>query len=265
MLALLAQLTPGGESPGADARRAAAAIRERPEAELAVFPELFLGGYRLKNPGGVACDPDGPELADVAAACAEARTAALVGFTERTPLGFHNSVACIDEAGNLVVAYRKAQLFGAESSAFRPGAWLEVVELAGRRVAPLVCFDIEFPELPRAVAMAGADLLVTCAANMEPFGREHRLHATARALENRVPHIYVNRGGREEGMRFVGESCAIDADGVVTRAAGDGEEIFLAEVGTAGVGDSRVDYLSFDPTRMPVEVRFKSPAKGGAR
>ena len=52
MLSLLAQLTPGGDSPAGDARRAAEAIRARPEAEIAVFPECFLGGYRLKNPRG---------------------------------------------------------------------------------------------------------------------------------------------------------------------------------------------------------------------
>ncbi|HEX3360296.1 MAG TPA: nitrilase-related carbon-nitrogen hydrolase [Solirubrobacterales bacterium] len=266
MLALLGQLTPGAESPAADARRVAATLRARPEAEIAVFPELFLGGYRLRNPGAIACDLGGEELATIAAACAEARTAALVGFVESGPLGFHDSVACIDERGELVVAYRKVQLFGEEAASYRPGKWLEVVELAGRKVAPLVCFDVEFPELARAAAMAGADLLVTCAANMEPFAAEHRLHARARALENRVPHLYVNRVGSEEGMRFVGGSCAIDTDGTVLRAAeDDGEEIFLVEVGGAGAADARVDYLSFEPTRMPVEVRSKSPVKGGAR
>jgi predicted amidohydrolase len=265
MLSLLAQLTPGGDSPGGDARRAAEAIRARPEAEIAVFPECFLGGYRLKNPDAVACALEGDELATIAAACAAARTAAIVGFIERGPLGFHDSVACFDTDGSLVVAYRKVQLFGEERGVFRAGGWLEVVELAGRRVAPLICFDLEFPELARAAAMAGADLLVTCAANMEPYGREHRLHAKARALENRIPHLYVNRVGREEGSRFVGESCAIDADGVVIRSAGDDEEVLLAEVGRAGAADARVDYLSFEPTRMPVEVRSRNHAKGGAR
>ncbi|MBS1888593.1 MAG: carbon-nitrogen hydrolase [Actinobacteria bacterium] len=266
MRALLVQEDPGGESPGAAARRAAAAIRAGAEAELAVFPELALGGYRLRGAAEIACDPDGEELATIAAACAEARTAALVGFVERGPLGLHDSVACIDADGELAAVYRKTYLFGAEAEVFRPGTWLEVVELAGRRIAPLVCFDVEFPEPARAAALAGADLLVTCAANMEPFAREHRLHAQARALENRVPHLYVNRVGSEEGMRFVGGTCAVDADGIVTHAAaGDGEETIMVEVGSAGAADSRADYLSFEPTRLPVEVRTKDHAKGGTR
>lgn len=266
MLALLAQLTPGGESPGNDARRVAEAIRACPDAEIAAFPELFLGGYRLHDPAAIACDPAGEELATIAAACAEARTAALVGFVERASVGFYDSVACIDEGGALVVVYRKAQLFGEEAKSYLPGTCLEVVELAGRRVAPLICFDVEFPELARAAATAGADLLVTCAANMEPFADEHRLHARARALENRVPHLYVNRVGSEAGMRFVGGTCAIDTDGTVLRAAGDhDEEVLIAEVGAAGAADARVDYLSFEPSQMPVGVRMKSHAKGGSR
>jgi predicted amidohydrolase len=256
MRALLAQLAPAGGAPAADGERAAATIRAHPEAEIAVFPELFLGGYRLRDIESGAADPDGEELAAVAAACAEAGTAAVIGFIERGRSGFHNSVACLDERGGLAAVYRKAYLYGDEPAVYRPGSVLEVVELAGRRVAPLICFDVEFPELARANALAGADLFVTCAANMHPFGREHRLHATARALENRVPHLYVNRVGSEEGFRFVGGSCAIDADGVVLAAAGEAEEVLLAEVGEAGGDATRVDYLAYEPTRMPVEVRF---------
>jgi predicted amidohydrolase len=265
MLALLAQLEPADGSPGDDALRAAAVIRQYPEAEIAVFPELFLGGYRLEGADAVACDPWGDQLLTVVEACTEARTAAIVGFTERYLGGLYDSLACIDSDGEPMAIYRKAQLFGHEADVFRPGSHLEVVELAGRRVAPLVCFDVEFPELARSAALAGADLLVTCAANMEPYGREHRLHAAARALENRLPHLYVNRVGSEAGLNFVGESCAIDAAGVVLREAGAEEQILLAEVGAAGTGDAFVDYLDFEPTRMPVEVRSKSHSKGGTR
>jgi predicted amidohydrolase len=264
MLALLAQLTPEPGAPAVNAARAAAAIRAHPEAEIAAFPELFLSGYRLEDLGPVAVGADSPELRDVAAACAEVGTAALVGFVEADRRDFRNAVACIDRDGEHVATYRKAQLFGAEADAFRRGEWLLVVELAGRAVAPLICFDVEFPELARAAALAGADLLVTVAANMQPFGREHQIHTTARALENRIPHLYVNRGGGESGFEFVGESRAVAADGSITvEAAGAGEELLVAEVGPPGAADSRVDYLAFEPSRLPVEVHDKSHSQGG--
>jgi predicted amidohydrolase len=265
MRALLAQLTPVPADPAANADRVAAAIDSHPDVDLAVFPELFLSGYRLQGLGEVACDAEGPELRRIAATCAAAGTAALVGYVERTPRGFANAVACIDRDGELIGNYRKAQLFGAEADSFDAGEWLVVVELAGRAVAPLVCFDVEFPELARAVAQAGADLLVTVAANMDPFGREHLIHGMARALENRLPHIYVNRGGAESGFEFVGESRLVASDGsVMAEAEGRADQLLVVEVGPAGAEDARVDYLSFEPSRLPVEVHEKTHSRGGS-
>ena len=63
----------------------------------------------------------------------------------------------------------------------------------------MICFDVEFPEVARSLAKAGANLLVTVSANMDPFGRDHDVFATARALENGVPHLYVNQVGRGRG------------------------------------------------------------------
>lgn len=266
MLALLAQLPPAPGSPIANAARAAAAIGEFPEAKLAVFPELFISGYRLRDLDAVACAADGAEMRMVAQAAATTETAVAIGFLERSGSGFHNAVACFDEKGELAGVYRKVKLFGRESDVFIAGRRMLLVELAGRIVAPMVCFDMEFPELARAAALAGADLFVTVAANMDPFGREHRVHALSRALENRIPHLYVNRIGQESGFAFTGESRYVDADGiVVTEAAGREERILLAEVGAAGAADSRVEYLSFEPSRPSVEVQGKSHTQGGAR
>jgi predicted amidohydrolase len=265
VLALLAQLPPAPGSPIANAARAAAAIGEHPEAELAVFPELFLSGYRLRRLDAVACEPDGPELGIVAEAAARTGTATLVGFVERRGSGFCNAVACFDAGGGLVAVYRKVKLFGGEAEVFTPGRRMVLVELAGRMVAPMVCFDMEFPEFARAACLAGADLLVTVAANMDPYGREHRVHALSRALENRVPHLYVNRVGSESGFAFNGGSCFVDADGIaLTEAVGREERLLLAEVGPAGARDARVEYLSFEPSRPCVEVQAKSHTRGGA-
>ena len=43
---------------------------------------------------------------------------------------------------------------------------------------------------------------MTISANMDPFGRDHAVFATARALENGVPHLYVNQVGRGEAFTF---------------------------------------------------------------
>ena len=264
MRALLAQLTPEPGALAENTARAAEEIRSHPGVEIAVFPELFLSGYRLEGLDIVACDADGPELGEIARASADAETATIVGFVERDARGFHNAVACIDADGEHVATYRKVQLFGAEADAFGAGDRLVVVGLADRVVAPLICFDAEFPELARAAAMGGADLLVTVAANMEPFGREHLIHMTARALENRIPHLYVNRGGSESGFDFVGMSRAVDPEGAVIAEAGREDQLLVAEVGGPRSPDARVDYLAFEPSReLPVEVKMASHSQGG--
>src|SRR6185312_6525017 len=114
MLALLAQLTPTPRDPAANAERAAAVLRERPEADIAVFPELYLGGYTLRHLDEVALTAGAEPLATIAAAAAATRTAVVVGFAERLADGYANSAACLDSDGSLAGIYRKTHLFGAE-------------------------------------------------------------------------------------------------------------------------------------------------------
>lgn len=253
MLALLAQLAATPGDPVTNAKRAAHVVRQHPDVDLAVFPELFLSGYAFEPLPGAARPADAEELRLVIEVAAEARTAVVIGFAEIVPGGLANSVACIDNDGTVACVYRKMQLFGREREAFLPGRELRVVSLAGRKAAPLICFDIEFPEPARAVALAGADLLVTASANMDPFFVDHEVATRARALENRLPHLYANMVGSAEGLRFVGGSRSVSADGVVLgELAHDQEELLVAAVGDPGTADERVDYLRHLPG--PLEV-----------
>ena len=221
VLALLAQLAPAPRDVDANAARVVRALRERPEADLAVFPELFLGGYTIGRLDELALAPDAAPLRAIAQAAAATRTAVVVGFAERLADGVANAVACFGGDGTLEGVYRKTHLFGAESRAFTPGDEQVVVPLAGALVAPLICFDIEFPEPARAVARAGAGLLVTASANMAPvLGRpragepgprarqppgprlrEPRRLRVGASLRRREPGRRARRGGAHRGLR----------------------------------------------------------------
>ena len=255
MRALLAQLESVLRDPWANAERAADALAAHPGADLAVFSELYLSAYDLRaldeTARPVGCD----ELAAVAEAAARAGTAVVIGFAERNGDGsFSNSAACIDRDGSLAGVYRKTQLYAGERKVFRPGTELRLVRLAGVAVAPLICFDVEFPEPVRALALAGAELLVTVSANMEPFGPDHELATRARALENRLPHLYANAVGTIGRLDFVGLSRSVGPAGEVLAQAGAEEELLLAPVGTAGAEDESLDYLSQLPEPLPVVV-----------
>jgi predicted amidohydrolase len=255
ILALLAQLESVAHDPLRNAERAAAALAEHPQADFAVFPELFLGAYDLDSLEETARPIDCDELALIARAAGAATTAVVVGFAERGGDGrLYNSVACLDRDGSTAGVYRKTQLFARERHVFEPGRELRVISLAGVAVAPLICFDVEFPELARALAVSGAELLVTSSANMEPYAADHEIATRARALENHLPHLYVNAVGTTGGFRFVGCSRSVAADGEVLADTGGDSSLLIAPVGASGARDEAIDYLKQLPRALPVVV-----------
>jgi predicted amidohydrolase len=267
VLALLAQLAPASGDVNRNVARLEEVVHEHDGVDLAVFPELFLSGYEPARADELACAADSEELERVRNAAAASATAVIVGFCERTDQGaVANSAACIDVDGSLAAVYRKTHLFAEdERRAFCAGDELFVVTLAGRRVAPMICFDMEFPEPARALCREGAELLVTASANMAPYGSDHDLAARARALENRRPHLYVNRVGSSGGRQFLGGSRAIDAYGRVTASAsaGTGAHELLLEVEVPQMSDTSgdVDYLQH--VRRDLPVRVAVPHTGG--
>jgi predicted amidohydrolase len=251
---LLAQLTPVPGAVHTNVARLQDVLARRPDADVAVFPELFLSGYDLPRARERAIEPHGPELEAIRRTAGETSTAVVVGFAERDGDALYNSVALIDETGAAVGVYRKVALFGAERDVFSAGDRLVVAHLAGRRVGALICFDVEFPELARDLGLAGADLLITASANMAPYHADHELASRARALDNRLPHVYVNRVGREGGLDFVGGSRLIAADGAVLQQCTQaGEQVEVVSVET-GAADDLVQYLAQVPARLPVAV-----------
>ena len=256
MRALLAQLSCRIGDVAGNTARAVDALRSHPDVDIAVFPELYLSGYTCRDLAELARPADAPELGQIAAAAAEARTAVVIGFAERTPEGLANSVACFDRDGSARGVYRKTNLFGSESDAgFVPGTELVVVELAGRRVAPLICFDIEFPEPARQVTLAGADLLVTASANMEPYYLDHAIGTVARAHENRRPHLYANMVGEGNGLVFVGGSRSIAPSGETLMEAGQSkEELLVVPVAEPAGIDELTDYPNLLQPPRPVRT-----------
>src|SRR5215216_7081934 len=225
----LAQLSPHLRETEANIDTVRRVVAEHPEADLVVFPELFLSGYTLSDIDELAVHLDGPELKMVADMARESSTALIFGAPERVSGGIANSAFCVDERGAIAAVYRKVQLYGGdESDAFVTGDELLVVELCGLKMGIMICFDVEFPEVARYLAQAGAELLVTISANMEPFGNDHAVFVSARALENGLPHVYVNQVDPGVRLTFVGGSAIVSPDGEIYVQAGSSEEEILS-------------------------------------
>jgi predicted amidohydrolase len=108
------QLEPAADDVAGNAATVCDALAAHPDAELAVFPELFLCGYDLARIEALAIDVADHSLALIADGATATETVVVVGFAERTPEGVANSVACL-APGTSPVVYRKANLSGPAS------------------------------------------------------------------------------------------------------------------------------------------------------
>ncbi len=223
------------------------------DAEIMVWPELYLGGYTTARAQETACALDSPAISRLAGLARAHETALVVGFAEQRGATIANSALAIDRDGHIAGCYRKAQLFGDEAGVFVPGESLAVVSLCGVACGLMICFDIEFPEVARALATHQAHLLISISANMPPFAPDHRLCVQARALENRCAHIYVNQIGQGETFWFTGESAIADTTGqIVAEHAPNAEACLLVDIDLGAETEIRPDYLALRRETLPV-------------
>lgn len=213
------------------ARRAAEA-----GCDVLVTPEMFTTGYNIgaKAVAAAAEPADGAGMREIAAIAAHSRLAVVAGHPVQAGNGqVRNCATLFDGSGDALLTYAKTHLFGpVDRAQFSPGGALSaVVELAGLRVALAICYDIEFPELVRALALSGADLIVCPTANMQPFDTVAARLVPARAQENGVAIAYANYVGREGEFAYCGLSCICGPDGEdLARAGGEREQLIMAEV-----------------------------------
>jgi predicted amidohydrolase len=219
---------------------AAAAAAEH-GAGLLITPEMSTTGYNVPGVPEKAQRAQGPWLDRVAAIARSAGIAILYGFPERDGDDVFNAAQLVDSDGTVRATHRKSHLFGdLDTRTFTAGVGNPaIVDLDGARIGILICYDVEFPEAVRSLALAGADLVAVPTALMRPYEIVARTLVPARAYENQVYVAYANRSGREAELTYCGESCVVGPDGADLARAGSGEELLLAEVDPARLALSR--------------------------
>ena len=249
----LAQFAPVVGDINANLTTIEATLAAHRDVEIMVWPELYLGGYTTARAQETACTLDGPAISRLAELARVHDTALVVGFAEQWGATIANSAVAIDRDGRIAGCYRKAQLFGDEASVFTPGESLAVVSLCGVACGLMICFDIEFPEIARALATHKARLLISISANMPPFAPDHRLCVQARALENRCAHVYVNQTGQGETFWFTGQSAVADTTGqIVAEQAPAIQACLIVAIDLAAETETRPDYLALRREALPV-------------
>jgi len=153
--------------------------------------------------------------------------------------------------GALAATYDKIHMFDVdldkgeswrESAAYEPGTEARVVELPEARLGLAICYDVRFPQLFRAQALAGAQVLTAPAAFTRQTGEAHwHVLMRARAIENGAWMIAAAQGGvHEDGRETFGHSIIVDPWGRVVADAGDAEPgIIYAEIDPAASAAAR--------------------------
>ncbi|UCO98682.1 carbon-nitrogen hydrolase family protein [Metapseudomonas lalkuanensis] len=214
-------------------QRAAAAARRG--AALLVTPEMYLSGYNigLEAVSSLAQAADGDWAGQVAGIAREHGIALLYGYPERSAEGnIFNSVQLIDAQGQRLGNYRKTHLFGElDRSMFSAGGDdYPLLELNGWKLGMLICYDVEFPENVRRLALAGADAILVPTANMEPYDFVCDVLVRARAFESQCYLAYANYCGAEGEIRYCGLSSVSAPDGSQAAICGREETLAFADL-----------------------------------
>lgn len=188
-------------------------------AQVIVLPELASSGYvfeSVEEARSCAEPAAGPTLQSWSRAASDGDAVVVGGFCELGEDGLlYNSAALVDATG-VVAVYRKIHLWDREKLFFEPGLeCAPVVETRFGRIGVQVCYDLNFPEVARGLAVAGADLIVL-PSNLPrfPLPEGERpmeiVLAMASAHLNHVFFALCDRCGPERGVEWVGGSVICD-------------------------------------------------------
>ncbi len=214
-------------------------------AKLVVFPECVHSGYGHESRADAfraAESLPGPGTDAIGKACAKFGVHAVFGLLESAGEKLFNSCALVGPNG-LVASYRKMHLpcLGADRFTDPGDIPFAVHDLGGLRIGMNICFDGSYPESSRILTLLGADLIVLPTNWAENARTMATLVSAARAWENHVYYLAVNRIGTESGHTYVGKSSAADYRGQILHWAPEyEEEIFTIEVDPAAARQKRV-------------------------
>jgi len=190
-------------------------------AKIILPPELFEGPYfcTVENEALFArARPiaEHPAVTTMQRIAKEQGVYIPTSFFEREGPHHYNSLAMIDDQGEIMGVYRKSHIPDGpgyqEKYYFRPGnSGFKVWDTRYGTIGVGICWDQWYPEVARAMALMGAEMLFyPTAIGSEPYdptldtSRMWRRAMQGHAVSNCMPVIAANRIGEEEMPGAVG-------------------------------------------------------------
>ncbi len=237
-------------------------------AKIILPPELFEGPYfcRVEDEGlfaGARPAAEHPAVIAMQALAKELKVYIPTSFFEADGPHHYNSLAMIDDTGEIMGVYRKSHIPDGpgyeEKFYFRPGnTGFKVWKTRYGTIGVGICWDQWYPEAARAMMLMGADILLyPTAIGTEPHDPDldtSRLWQRAmvgHAVSNVVPVVAANRIGTEHSQRFYGHSFITDERGDFVQHFGSGESGILVATLDLGLAKRHRAAFGFFRDRRP--------------
>ena len=245
-------------------------------ADIVCFAELAFEPFYPQNrarPGfqDLAESVPGPLTEVFSARAREHGVVVVLNLFEREGNRCFDTSPVIDADGRLLGRSRMVHITDYpcfhEKGYYTPGdTGAPVYDTAACRIGVAICYDRHYPEQMRALALAGAELVVVPQAGAVGEWPDGLYEAELRvaAFQNGYFAALCNRVGREECLTFAGESFVCAPDGRVMARAGSGsEEILTVEVDLSEVAASHARRLFLPDRRPDLYPGWLGPDAGG--
>lgn len=166
-------------------------------------------------------------------------------FLVREGTNIFNKAFLFDSKGEIRANYRKNYVFGfddGEAKFVSPSSECEIVETPWGRIGFAICYDLRFPEHFRRVTLAGAEIILICAAWPETRIGHWKNLICSRAIENQLFVIGCNGVGEQTGATLGGNSIIVAPDGETLLELGNQQSVTYLEIDTKLIQEQRVSF-----------------------
>lgn len=223
-------------------------------ADIVLFPELYLQGYRADERfAETAIEADGAVVSELVSLSADANVHIIVGGARKEtsfPHAVYNSAFFVSPEG-LIGVYDKTHLgtfrVYREGVYFARGRRIPVFDTDFGRVGIQICYDVDFPEVSRVLALKGAEINFIISAGPCEFREGWKQLLFIRSVESAMYSVYCNVAGAQRDSEFCGGSRIVDPSGeVVVTARDDVEDFVVGDVDLERVRTVRHEMHLFD-------------------
>lgn len=231
--------------------------------DVLVLPEVWTVGWECSKFQNTAQNLSDSSVIKFLSGLAKKYNINIIGGSFITKQGenFYNTCPVIDRNGHLIATYSKNHLYSYygcdENKYVSVGDGLVMVNLDGVNFGLSICYDIRFPEVYRAYAKSGADVLVNCAAWGSKKALQWEVMTKSRAIENQCFMVALTQVGHIKNEEYnLGESRIIDFKGEELASIMCGEGIVCTKIDLEDMYNFRQKSPTLNDIRDKYEVKI---------